>query len=363
MKIYVFPEGDPDDPHNFVAPIRLLDPLRALAARYGARFLCHRPASESEAMDADLIIVQRACFNTRRALDRGLVLLAKARKFGARIAYEMDDHIFCPNLPELIADSEVDELDERVYELTQAHKEVLALADYLTCPTQPLGDALRGLGSGAKVYVIPTALDFDLPRWNPSPLGSQEIRTHVHIGWSGGSRVGRDLEIMVPHLQKVVRSYANVTVVIAGALKYARLFSEIPAGQLRLLGWVDYDSYPSLLSTFDLALIPMQDHAYNRCKSALKVIDYAAVGVPSICSPVAPFKDLPKIARTPVLAGDGEWFTRIEEFLNAGEAADGPSEQMGGNTRRRYGLRENLTSYWSAFNEMIGAPQGGHEPF
>lgn len=355
MKIYVFPEGDPDDPHNFVAPIRLLDPLRALAARHGARFLCHRQGLESEATDADLIIVQRACFNTQRELDRGLSLLAGARRAGARVVYELDDHIFCPNLPELIADSAVDELDDQAYELTQAHREILALADYLTCPTKPLGDALKGLGCEAKVFVIPTAIDFDLPRWNTGRPAPREAGTQVHIGWSGGSRVGRDLEIVVPHLLKLVRAHSNVNVVIAGALKYAQLFSEIPSRQLRLLGWVDYDSYPVLLSTFDLALIPMQDHAYNRCKSALKVIDYGAVGVPSICSPVAPYRDLPKLDSTPVLSGDDEWATRVEEFLNNRAANGGPSEQMAERTRRSYGLRENLSIYWSAFNEMMGA--------
>lgn len=356
MKIYVFPEGDPDDPHNFVAPIRLLDPLRALTTRYDVSFLCHNPSSESELLDADLVIVQRACFNTRSALDRGLVLLSRARKAGARIVYEMDDHIFCPNLPEMIADSEVDELDEQSYELTQAHREILALADYLSCPTEPLASALRELRHSAKVCVIPTALDFNLKRWSSSLSLSPETTKNFNIGWSGGSRVGRDLEIMVHDLVKIVRKYPNVTVVIAGSLKYARLFSEIPAKQLRLLEWVDYDRYPALLSTFDLALIPMQDHAYNRCKSALKVIDYGAVGVPSICSPVAPFKALPKIVCTPVLAGEGEWFTRIEEFLHDKAAGKVPSGQLAGSTRQHYGLHENLMNFWSTFNEMIGVP-------
>ncbi len=356
MKIYVFPEGDPDDSHNFVAPIRLLDPLRALTAKYDVSFLCHHPGSESELFDADLVIVQRACFNTWQALDHGLMLLSRARKSGARVVYEMDDHIFCPNLPKLIADSEIDELDEHSYALTQAHREILALADYLTCPTEPLASALRELGCSAKVYVIPTALDFDLARWRSDYFLSQEPAKQFNIGWSGGSRVGRDLEIMVHGLVKLVRNYPNVTIVISGSLKYAPLFSEIPAKQLRLVEWVEYNSYPALLSTFDLALIPMQDHAYNRCKSGLKVIDYGAVGVPSICSPVTPFKDLPKIACTPVLAEDGEWFTRIEEFLHDKAAGKVPSRELSINIRQHYGLRENLVDYWSAFNEMISVP-------
>jgi O-antigen biosynthesis protein len=244
----------------------------------------------------------------------------------------------------------------QAYELTQAHRELLDLADYLTCPTEPLADALRELGSSAKVCVIPTALDFDLARWSSEHFLSQEMPAQLNIGWSGGSRVGRDLEIMVHDLVKIAREYPNVTIFIAGSLKYAPLFSEIPAKQLRLIEWVDYDRYPALLSKFDLALIPMQDHAYNRCKSALKVIDYGAVGVPSICSPVAPFKDLPKVVCTPVLAGDGEWFTRIEEFLHDKAAGKIPSRQLARSVRQHHGLREHLLDYWLTLSEMVGVP-------
>ena len=82
MKVYTFPEGNPDDAHNFVAPIRLLDPLKALAKSHEVSFVCHQPNSESELFNADLAIVQRAYFNTQQELDRGLCLLAKARREG-----------------------------------------------------------------------------------------------------------------------------------------------------------------------------------------------------------------------------------------------------------------------------------------
>jgi glycosyltransferase involved in cell wall biosynthesis len=358
MKVYVFPEGDPQDPQNFVAPIRVLDPLRALSAKYGLQVICHHPKLESELPNADLAIVQRACFSSRQMLDHGLLLLARAQRAGTRVVYEIDDHIFCPNLPELIADSVIDELDEEAYELTQAHREILGLADYLTCPTTPLAEALRELGCGAVVRVIPTKLDFSLARWHSSLPAVYETKDRFQIGWSGGSRVGRDLEIMIPALVEIVRAHPNVTVVVAGALKYAPLFAEIPAKQLRCIEWVEYDSYPSLLSSFDVALIPMQDHVYNRCKSALKVIDYGAVGVPSICSPVPPFTNFPTLGCTPLFAEDEEWPARIEEVLRAKISGEVPSRQLALRIRRQYGLRENLTDYWLPLKEMAKTPPG-----
>jgi O-antigen biosynthesis protein len=355
MNVYVFPDGDPNDPENFVAPIRLLEPLRALAQNYDVNFLCHRSSSESELFNADVVIVQRACFRSERELDHGLSLLTKARRSGTRIVYELDDHIFCPNLPELIADSEIDDLDEQAYELTKAHRQILEFADYLTCPTEPLACALKSLGTSAEVRVIATALDFNHERWDLSRHSSKLSDRKIHIGWSGGSRVGRDLEIVVQDLVNIARAYPQVTVVIAGATKYVRLFAEIPARQFLRVEWVDYNHYPSLLSLFDLALIPMQDHPYNRCKSALKVIDYAAVGVSSICSPVAPFSAFKRMLDTPVLAVDGEWFTCIEKFIHTHDA-NAHSNELAETTRRKYGLRGNLGEIWAVFREMSGAP-------
>jgi hypothetical protein len=356
MNIYVFPDGDPNDPENFVAPIRLLDPLKALARNYDVGFLCHHPNSESELFNADVAIVQRACFRSERELDHVLSLLAKARRGGTRIVYELDDHIFCPQLPELIADSQIDELDGQAYELTKAHRQILEFADYLTCPTEPLACALRELGTPAEVRVISTALDFNHERWDLSRHMSKVPDRKIHIGWSGGSRVGRDIEIMVQDLVKIARAYPHVTVIIAGATKYVPLFAEIPATQFLRVDWVEYNRYPSLLSLFDLALIPMQDHAYNRCKSALKVIDYAAVGISSICSPVAPFSDFNKMLHTPVLAADGEWFARIEDFIHTDDSDKANSEVLAEIVRRQYGLSENLPRIWSVFQEMAGVP-------
>src|SRR6185369_7556904 len=180
MKVYVFPDGDPNDPENFVAPIRLLEPLRALAQNYDVNFLCHRSSSESELFNADVVIVQRACFRSER------------------------------------------ELDEQAYELKKAHRQILEFADYLTCPTEPLACALKSLGTSAEVRVIATALDFNHERWDLSRHSSKLSDRKINIGWSGGSRVGRDLEIVVQDLVNIARAYPQVTVVIAGATKYVR---------------------------------------------------------------------------------------------------------------------------------------------
>jgi len=360
MNVYVFPEGDPLEPNNFVGPIRLLDPLKALARNYALSFVCHSPGSEPALAGADLAIVQRACFRSKRELDNGLELLTRAQGAGTRIAYEIDDHLFCPNLPELIADSLIDELDEEAYLLTQAHREVLAIADYVMCPTEALGQALQKLGSGAKSYVVPTALDFHHHRWERRPSSHVEARSHISIGWSGGSRVGRDLEMLLPVLLRIVQLHADVTLMIGGSVKYASIFSSIPSDRLRVLQWVPYDQYPGLLSAFDLALVPMQDHAYNRCKSPLKVIDYAAVGVPAICSPVEPFTRMNSLGCSPTLAnGDDEWTNLINQFIEMKRHGNLPSRELAAQTRERHGLKgEALARYWSVFCEMTGTSSG-----
>ncbi|HEY6138614.1 MAG TPA: glycosyltransferase [Thermoanaerobaculia bacterium] len=339
MIVRAFPEIHAGDAGEFVATIRLYDPLAAVARTHPLRWSIARLG---DALDADAVVVQRAPFASAAQVDQAANALDTCRRRGTRVLWELDDAIFCDELPGLIATSAVDEIDHEAVARVQAHRRLLDAVDGFVCPTEALAGELRRLAPELPVSVIPVALAFDHPRWSidAAPRGRRTI------GWCGGSRVGRDLELLPPVLERAFARFPDLHFLLAGSTKYASLFRSLPPGRVAVAEWVPYDEYPSLLARFDVALLPMEDHAYNRCKSGLKVIDYAAAGVPAVCSRTTPFAavagDVAAFATEPE-----EWLEAIERLLRYGDAE---RKELQCRTRSRHEVGTIADLWWSALN-------------
>lgn len=103
------------------------------------------------------------------------------------------------------------------------------------------------------------------------------------IGWTG--RVGThpgDLDVLRGSLQPVLNQ-TGATFRILGGSGGAR-----DAGSLKdepeLVEGVALSEYPREVARFDIGIAPLDDTSFNRAKSWLKPLDYAACGVPFVCS-------------------------------------------------------------------------------
>jgi glycosyltransferase involved in cell wall biosynthesis len=68
---------------------------------------------------------------------------------------------------------------------------------------------------------------------------------------------------------------------------------------------------------FDIGLAPLIDSVFNRSKSAIKAMEYAALGIPVIASDVDPYRDFVIDGVTGYLVRkDHEWSKRLFELVN-----------------------------------------------
>ena len=123
-----------------------------------------------------------------------------------------------------------------------------------------------------------TAVD---PRNAPADLRSL---AHPVLGFAGNIVPGKiDLDL-VEHL---VDSYPNGSIVLAGPVdpelesRVAQLRSR---PNFRSLGLVPYQELPSVVSSFDVGLIPYVANGYTRSCFPLKLYEYLAAGKPVIAS-------------------------------------------------------------------------------
>jgi len=148
-----------------------------------------------------------------------------------------------------------------------------------------------------------------LPPWIWGSLFSQphEHRKRLRIGWSGAPQHAADLAF----LDQVMKDTADLAdwVFLGICPENLRpLATEIHA-------MVPFDQYPRALAglQLDLAIAPLTIHAFNRCKSHLKVLEYGILGIPVIACDLEPYQHCPVELSKSDDAED--WTSRIRALL------------------------------------------------
>ena len=185
-------------------------------------------------------------------------------------------------------------------------------ADLLTCTTKDLAHKLiKHSGRQDAIAVLPNLIDFDL--WKPQkPNDTGKLR----IAWQGGSSHYRDWSMIDEALVEIQKDYP-FTLVVAG-----QLFKGKTKGikKIEYIPWHDdIRTYPLTMRDLkaDIGLIPLEDNGFNQGKSALKWMEYSALGIPSVASDATPYKEVIKHGKTGLLAKNTteSWYDNLKELI------------------------------------------------
>jgi glycosyltransferase involved in cell wall biosynthesis len=139
------------------------------------------------------------------------------------------------------------------------------------------------------------------------PRGGERPR----VGWAGARQHLDDLATIV---RLVEETHREIDWVFLGMCppalrRHAKEVHEM----------VPVAHYPAKLASLglDAAIAPLVDHAFNRAKSDLKVLEYGVLGIPVIASNVGPYR------ATPTLLVDGidGWIDAVRMLARDREAA------------------------------------------
>ena len=160
----------------------------------------------------------------------------------------------------------------------------------LTVSTDFLKKKTQDIVKDKRITVIPNLLDLEhykLLQKNPKddlPDFSKEFM----IAYHGGSSHGQDIEAIKDVFLELIK-WDNVKFALFGFIP--DLFKTFPKDRIYYQPVVNfsYDKYPRILNgngviRKDIALIPLVENNFNKAKSNLKLIEYSALGIPSICS-------------------------------------------------------------------------------
>jgi len=240
----------------------------------------------------DLLLVQRTAVAPHLVDD----LLARRRQAGLPLVYELDDDL-------------LDVHGERTAQygpFRDAVQRLLAEADLVTVSTPALAERVAGLARA--VEVVPNLLDERL--WL-SPLAvpdrGRPADDPLRLVYVGSRTHAADLALVRPALARLAAAGRPVELSVVGGEKpgpgqawYRRV--DIPEAAR---------SYPAFVRwlreqapRWDAGLAPLAATRFNACKSDLKVLEYAALGLPLVASRFGPYAATVRDGETGLLADD-----------------------------------------------------------
>lgn len=263
------------------------------------------------------VLVQRTAI-TDAAFARRLI--ARCHDDEIPLVYETDDDLFAIDR---------DHADFAYYEPRMRAAELIAeSADAIVTSTPVLADALRKRND--RVVVVENALDERL--WyeehvTPRPVSNAEVR----ILYMGTATHGADLALVRDAVRSLrPRNGRPVVLEIIGATDedqdcYRRL--SVPP-----LAAASYPSFVrwlrSLSGRWAFGVVPLRPGPFNAGKSAIKALDYGALGLAAIASDFGPYRAL-AAAGAPLLANVSDatdaWRAALDAALDnrAATAATG----------------------------------------
>jgi glycosyltransferase involved in cell wall biosynthesis len=222
-----------------------------------------------KAPDADVVVIQRPLTDTLACA----VAMLQAR--GVKVVVEVDDDF------EAISPRNVSWRDVHPGRSPRRNRDHLRraceLADLVVVSTPAL--AAR-YGAHGRVVVVPNCVP---ERY----LGvTREPHEGVFVGWSGSLDTHPDdLQVTGGGVARAVRK-TGATFAVVGTGRGVRRALGLDADPLAA-GWVPIDAYPGAVAQLDVGIVPLELTPFNEAKSALKMLEMAAVGVPSVVSPTA----------------------------------------------------------------------------
>ncbi len=197
----------------------------------------------------------------------------------------------------------------------RAVEECARAADGVTVSTPELAEIFTPLNPNT--FPLPNCIDLEDPVWNPE---ADKEEGRVKVGWAGSPTHLDDFRPLVPVLEALCRRYPQVKVAVGGPEEVYALLANIPEDQKEYLPPVPFELYPKMLARFDIGLVPLLDNAFNRCKSDLKGLEYSALGIPFLASPLPAYRRLVEEGKNGFLCSHRrEWFGRLSLLVEKEE--------------------------------------------
>ncbi|HOT13873.1 MAG TPA: glycosyltransferase family 4 protein [Bacteroidales bacterium] len=214
---------------------------------------------------------------------------------GKNIIYDFDDAIYVNEQSQAISKNKRKRLDY-----------VLKQADWITVENETNANYAKICGNNNSIIITgPIECNRYFPQENTNS-GNEFV-----IGWIGSPSTTKYLEIVKRPLQILSQTHPNFKLMLIGANDIA-----IEGVNTENYPWT-LDSEVELLRKFDIGIMPLYNDIWCAGKGGYKLLQYMALGIPSIASPVGVNDDILNMGDIGFKAiTEEDWIKSFEKLIN-----------------------------------------------
>jgi glycosyltransferase involved in cell wall biosynthesis len=231
-------------------------------------------------------------------------------------------------------------------------KKICGLAAHVMAGNSYLAEYARQFN--AHVTVVPTTIDTGkyLKRRDST---AAEVPM---IGWTGSFSTVQHLDTLRGALQKLAR-HERFRLRVIGTPEYRLEGVEVEARPWRSETELDD------LRPIDIGVMPLPDDQWSRGKCGLKALQFMALGIPTICSPVGVNTEIVRDGENGFIAGtEAEWLEKLGRLLRSAELREKTGAAGRVTVEQDYSAIAQAPRVYEVFQSVVcgasGRAHGGH---
>ena len=338
IRVHAIGESSNGQLHD-VAYIRLYDPLRILQS--DGRIVLTTGQDYKEYENSDVFFIERT-WNEAISNEHLYEFINYVKDTGKKFIYEIDDNL----------------LDNK--DISVSQKNAIRLmaknADLIIVSTYELKKRMSGLNP--HIEVIPNFLSTNYigARRGKFCFNKQKIV----IGYAGTFSHQQDFQMIKLPLMQILKKFENeVLFEVIGVLTDKETLRTLPNVRVIELGEKSrYDKFWGWMCDniyWDIGIAPLREDEFTKCKSDIKFLDYAALGIAGIYSDHPAYLNTiaPEINGILVKNTCDAWFYGLEKLITNAELiyniARNAQEELYANRL----LDNNADRWWNAIKAVM----------
>lgn len=256
-----------------------------------------------------------------------------AKIFRKKIIYDFDDAIW-------LTDHTNESWLIRKIRWRSKVSSICKWSDKISCGNSYLAEYAKQFNKN--VFINPTTID---TLHMPIPKAPRaNLKEKITIGWTGSHSTLKYLKTLLSVLQRLEKKYPEI--------KFLVIADEDPKFTLKNLTFIRWKKESEIadLENMDIGLMPLPDGAWSKGKCGFKALQYMALEIPALVSPVG--------VNTEIVvdgihgywcASEIEWFTKIENLIIDHEKRSAMGKMGRQKVIERYSVASNSANFLSLF--------------